>query len=155
MAVLGKNQLVAQNRKARHEYSIEEDIEAGLILMGSEVKSLRNGRASLGEAYAVEKDDGLYLINAHFAEYAPANRFGHEPRRPRKLLLHKKELNRLLGLVRRNGYTLVPLALRFNDRGIAKLNLGLAKGKRKADKRQDIKQRDWDRQKARLLRDRG
>jgi SsrA-binding protein len=149
------SKVVAQNRRARHDYHIEEHIEAGLALTGSEVKSLRGGRASIGEAYAGEKDGELYLLNAHISEYGPANRFGHDPRRPRKLLVHRKELNRLLGQVRRAGYTLVPLSIYFNARGLAKLDLGLAKGKRKEDRREDVKQRDWQRQKARLLRDRG
>jgi SsrA-binding protein len=149
------SKVVAQHRRARHDYHIEEHIEAGLALTGSEVKSLRGGRASIGEAYAGEKDGELYLLNAHISEYGPANRFGHDPRRPRKLLVHRKELNRLLGQVRRAGYTLVPLSIYFNARGLAKLDLGLAKGKRKEDRREDVKQRDWQRQKARLLRDRG
>jgi SsrA-binding protein len=149
------SKVVAQNRRARHDYHIEEHIEAGLALTGSEVKSLRGGRASIGEAYAGEKDGELYLLNAHISEYGPANRFGHDPRRPRKLLVHRRELNRLLGQVRRAGYTLVPLSIYFNARGLAKLDLGLAKGKRKEDRREDVKQRDWQRQKARLLRDRG
>ncbi|MEX0921192.1 MAG: SsrA-binding protein SmpB [Rhodovibrionaceae bacterium] len=147
--------LVAQNRKARHNYQIEENVEAGLALMGTEVKSLRAGKASLGEAYAGESKGELYLFNAHIGEYPPAQRFNHEPRRPRKLLVHKRELDRLLGQVRRDGYTLVPLSIYFNDRGIAKLDLGLAKGKRSFDKREDIKKRDWQRQKARLLREEG
>ena len=145
--------LVAQNRKARHNYHIEENIEAGLALVGTEVKSLRAGKASLGEAYAGEDRGELYLFNAHIAEYPPAQRFNHEPRRPRKLLVHKRELDRLLGQIRRDGYTLVPLSIYFNARGIAKLDLGLAKGKRNFDKREDIKKRDWQRQKARLLRE--
>jgi SsrA-binding protein len=149
------SKVVAQNRRARHDYHIEEHIEAGLALTGSEVKSLRGGRASIGEAYAGEKDGELYLLNAHISEYGPANRFGHDPRRPRKLLVHRRELNRLLGQVRRAGYTLVPLSIYFNARGLAKLDLGLAKGKRKEDRREDVKQRDWQRQKARLLRGRG
>ena len=147
--------LVAQNRKARHNFQIEENIEAGLALLGTEVKSLRAGKASLGEAYAGEMKGELYLFNAHIAEYPPAQRFNHEPRRPRKLLVHKRELDRLLGQVRRDGYTLVPLAIYFNPRGIAKLDLGLAKGKRQVDKREDIKKRDWQRRKAQLLREQG
>ena len=144
--------VVAQNRRARHDYSIEEHVEAGMVLTGSEVKSLRAGKASIGEAYAGEKNGELYLINAHIAEYGPANRFGHDPKRARKLLVHRRQLGRLLGQVRREGYTLVPLAIYFNDRGLAKLDLGLARGKRKEDRREDIKRRDWERQKARLLR---
>jgi SsrA-binding protein len=143
---------VAQNRKARHEYHIEDTIEAGLQLAGSEVKSLREGRANIGQAFAVDQGGELWLLNAHIAEYAPAARFGHEPTRPRKLLVHKRELDKLMGQIKREGYTLVPLSIYFNGRGIAKLNLGLARGKKKADKREDIKQRDWNRQKQRLLR---
>ena len=147
--------VVAQNRKARHNFQIEENLEAGIALLGTEVKSLRAGKASLGEAHAGEMKGELYLFNAHIAEYPPAQRFNHEPRRPRKLLVHKRELDRLLGQVRRDGYTIIPLSIYFNDRGIAKLDLGLAKGKRKVDKREDIKKRDWQRQKARLLREEG
>ena len=144
-----------QNRRARHEYLIEDSVEAGLVLMGSEVKSLRAGKASLGEAYAGEQSGELYLLNAHIAEYSPANRFGHSPKRARKLLLHKRERDRLLGQIRREGYTLVPLSIYFNDRGIAKLTLGLARGKKKADKREAAKQRDWQREKARILKAQG
>jgi len=143
---------VAQNRKARHEFHIEDSVEAGLQLTGSEVKSLRAGRANIGQAFAVDQRGEIWLMNAHIAEYAPAARFGHEPTRPRKLLLHKREIDKLMGQVKREGYTLVPLSIFFNGRGIAKLNLGLARGKKKADKREDIKKRDWERQKARLLR---
>ncbi|WP_119168835.1 SsrA-binding protein SmpB [Algihabitans albus] len=146
------NRPVAQNRKARHEFSIEDSFEAGLALTGSEVKSLRAGRANIGQSFAVDRNGELWLMNAHISEYAPAARFGHDPLRPRKLLLHRRELNRLLGQVKREGYALVPLSIYFNRRGVAKLNLGLARGKKKADKREDIKKRDWDRQKQRLLR---
>ena len=145
---------IAQNRKARHDYLIEDTIEAGLILAGSEVKSLRKGGVSINEAYAAERAGELYLMNANIPEYAAA-RINHEPRRPRKLLLHKKELNRLAGAVTRDGMTLVPLGLYFNERGIAKVAIGLAKGKRKADKRAAEKERDWQRQKGRILRARG
>ena len=151
----GAKQLVAQNRRARHDYIIEDTLEAGLMLTGSEVKSLRLGRCSLGEAYAGESHGELYLLNAHIAPYGPASRFNHEPKRPRKLLLHKRERDRLLGLIRRGGYTLVPLSVYFNERGIAKVEIGLAVGKRKADKREADKKRDWQRDKARLMRERG
>lgn len=151
----GAQRLVTQNHKARHDYLIEDTLEAGLMLTGTEVKSLRLGRCSLGEAYAVERDGELYLVNAHIAPYGPASRFNHEPRRPRKLLVHRRERDKLLGMVRRGGYTLVPLSIYFNARGIAKAQIGIARGKRKADKRQSEKQRDWQRQKARLLRNRG
>ncbi len=148
-------QLVAQNRKARHDYLIEATIEAGLVLTGSEVKSLRRGRCSIGEAYAHEEGGELYLRNMHISPYEAASRRNHEPRRRRKLLVHRRELARLIGLVQRGGYTLVPLSIYFNERGIAKLDLALARGKRKADKRETEKKRDWQRQKARLMRDRG
>jgi len=154
MAQGGKG-LVAQNRKARHNYLIEESLEAGLMLTGTEVKSLRQGRASIAEAYAADENGELFLFNAHIPIYDAAGRFNHEPKRPRKLLLHRRELARLIGLIRREGYTLVPLSLYFNERGIAKVQLGLARGKRKADKRETEKRRDWQRQKARLMRERG
>ena len=146
---------IAQNRKARHDYLIESTLEAGLVLTGSEVKSLRRGRCSIGEAYAHEEGGELYLRNMHISPYEAANRLNHEPRRRRKLLVHRRELARLIGQIQRGGYTLVPLSIYFNERGIAKLELAVARGKRKADKRQSEKQRDWQRQKARLLRDRG
>jgi SsrA-binding protein len=143
---------VAQNRRARHEYLIEDTLEAGLVLYGSEVKVLRSGQASIAEAYADEEGGELYLVNANIPEYAAAAHFTHEPRRPRKLLLHRKEVNRLLGAIRRQGVTLVPLSIYFNDKGRAKVALGLARGKRKADKRQAEKARDWSRDRARILR---
>ena len=142
---------IAQNRKARHDYLIEDTLEAGLMLAGSEVKSLRAGGVSINEAYAAERGGELFLMNANIPVYAAA-RINHEPRRARKLLLHKKELNRLTGAVTREGMTLVPLGLYFNDRGIAKVAIGLAKGKRKSDKRAAEKERDWKRDKARIMR---
>lgn len=142
---------VAENRKARHDYEIIETLEAGLVLMGSEVKSLRRGRASIAEAYASDEGGRLMLINANIPEYEAA-RVNHEPKRKRPLLLHRKEGNRLIGMINREGITIVPLALYFNDRGIAKISLGIAKGRKKHDKREAIKRRDWDRQKARILR---
>jgi len=151
----GGKVLVAQNRKARHNYQIEDSLEAGVVLAGTEVKSLRQGRASIAEAYAADERGELYLFNAHIPVYDAAGRFNHQPKRPRKLLLHRRELARLVGLVRREGYTLVPLSLYFNQRGIAKVELGLARGKRKVDKRETEKRRDWQRQKARLMRERG
>ncbi len=144
--------LVAQNRRARHDYTIEDSMEAGLALTGSEVKSLRHGRGSIVEAFAGEKGGEIWLMNAHIPEYEGARTFGHSPRRERKLLLHRRQIERLIGAVRREGATLVPLRLYFNDRGRAKLEIGLAKGKRKVDKRQDIRDRDWQRQQARALR---
>ena len=149
----GSQTLVAQNRKARHNYFIEDSLEAGLALQGTEVKSLRRGKASIGEAYAAEDKGELYLLNAQIPPYEAANRFNHEPKRPRKLLVHRREMDRLIGLIRREGYTLVPLRLYFNERGIAKLELGLGRGKRKQDKRETEKKRDWQREKARLMRE--
>ena len=151
----GGRVLVAQNRKARHDYLIEDSLEAGLVLTGTEVKSLRQGRASIVEAYAADEKGDLYLFNSHIPIYDAAGRFNHQPKRPRKLLLHRRELARLIGLIRREGYTLVPLSLYFTERGIAKVELGLARGKRKVDKRETQKRRDWQRQKARVMRERG
>jgi SsrA-binding protein len=144
----------AQNRKARHNFLIQDTVEAGMVLAGTEVKMLRQGQASINESYAAERDGALYLINAHIPEYKPA-RINHEPGRPRKLLLHRRELDKLLGAIRRDGMTIVPLGIYFNERGIAKCEIGLAKGKRKADKREAEKTRDWQRDKARLMRDKG
>ena len=145
----------AQNRRARHDYLIEDTLEAGLVLHGSEVKVLRQGQASIAEAYANESDGELFLVNANIPEYSAAKHFSHQPRRPRKLLLHRKEMARLLGAIRREGMTLVPLSIYFNERGRAKVELGLAHGKKKADKRQAEKSRDWQRDKARIMRARG
>ncbi|MBO6562609.1 MULTISPECIES: SsrA-binding protein SmpB [Nisaea] len=145
--------VIAKNRRARHDYFIEDTIEAGLVLTGSEVKSLRDGKASIGESYAGQDRGELTLFNAHIPEYPAAEPFNHEPRRPRRLLVHRKERDRLLGLIQREGATLVPLQLYFNRRGIAKLALGIAKGKKKLDKRETEKKRDWQREKARLIRD--
>ncbi len=147
--------VAADNRKARRNYFIEETIEAGIVLEGSEVKSLRAGRASLAESYATDRDGEIYLLNAHIAPYEPASGSGHAPRRPRKLLLRKRELSRLIGAVRREGMTLVPLSLYFNDRGLAKVALALARGKKLYDKRATEKARAWAREKQRLLRDKG
>ncbi len=146
---------IAENRKARHNYFINDTLEAGLMLTGTEVKSLRAGQASIAEAYAVEKDGSLHLINAHIPEYKGGNRFNHEPLRPRPLLLHKREIEKLANAIARAGVTVVPLKLYFNDRGIAKCLLGIAKGKKQHDKRATSKDRDWKRDQARLMRDRG
>ncbi|MBL4693495.1 MAG: SsrA-binding protein SmpB [Magnetovibrio sp.] len=145
--------IVAQNRKARFDYYIEDTFEAGIMLMGSEVKSLRKGSTSIAESYAQDKDGDLYLLNAHIPEYeAAAQHTGHQdPRRPRRLLLHRREIDRLMMSIARGGYTLVPLSIYFNDRGFAKVELGLGKGKNKGDKRQTSKDRDWKRDKARML----
>ncbi|MQX36676.1 SsrA-binding protein SmpB [Roseospira navarrensis] len=146
---------VAENRRARHDYAIQETFEAGIVLQGTEVKSLRQGRANLSESYAGGKDDELYLFNLHVPEYGNARHFSHETRRPRKLLMRKREIQKLLGAVSRKGMTLVPLSLYFNARGLAKVSIGLGQGKRTVDKRETVKQRDWNRQKQRLLRDKG
>jgi SsrA-binding protein len=148
----GAGTMVAQNRRARFNYEIEDTLEVGLVLQGSEVKSLRGGSASIAESYAGPKDGELYLLNAHIPEYKQSGQDNHAPRRPRKLLVHKREMERLMAGVQRGGYTLVPLRLYFNDRGIAKLELALAKGKKRHDKRQSEKARDWKRQKDRLMR---
>ena len=150
-----ERRVVAQNRRARHDYFIEDTLEAGIILLGSEVKSLREGKASIGEAFATEQGGELFLINAYIPEYSGANRFNHEPKRPRKLLVHRREMGKLLGAVGREGMTLVPLDIHFTPRGIAKVLIGVAKGKRKGDKRETVKERDWQRDKARLMRSRG
>ena len=147
--------VAAQNRKARHDYSIESTLEAGIVLTGTEVKSLRDGGAQITDAHAGERDGELWLFNAHIPEFAGGNRMNHEPKRPRKLLVHKREMNRLIGAVTRDGMTLIPLRLYFNGQGRAKLELALAKGKKKYDKRETIKERDWQREKGRLLRARG
>ncbi len=151
----GHSGSIAQNRKARHNYEILEKLEAGIVLTGTEVKSLRQGRATIGEAYAGEMDGELYLLNAFIPEYLSANRFNHEPKRPRKLLVKRREMGRLIGAVTREGMTIVPLAVYFNKRGIAKVELALAKGRQTHDKRDAIKTRDWQRQKARLMREKG
>ncbi len=149
------HRVAAQNRKARHAYEIEDSLEAGIVLLGSEVKALREGRANIAESYAKAEGDEIWLVNAHIPEYRQAGQFNHEPRRPRKLLLKKREAARLIGASEREGMALVPLKLYFNSRGIAKLELGLGKGKKHYDKRESQKKRDWDRQKARLLREKG
>ena len=147
--------VIALNRKARHNYEIEDTFEAGIMLTGSEVKSLRNGKANIAESYASDEDGEIYLINSYIPEYNQAGRYNHEPRRHRKLLLHAREVDRLLGSIQREGLTLIPLKLYFNKRGIAKLELGLARGKKLHDKRETAKKRDWDRQKARIMREKG
>lgn len=141
----------AQNRKARYDYEIGDSLEAGLVLTGSEVKSLRLGRCSIAEAFAAERDGDFWLMNAHFPEYESANRENHAPRRARKLLLKRREAKRLIGATERDGMTLIPLAIYFNDRGIAKCQIALARGKNRIDKRASIKERDWQRERRRLL----
>ncbi len=149
------NKLVAENRKARYNYAVEDTVEAGMMLTGSEVKSLREGQASIVESYASPEKGEMWLINSSIQPYKQAKHFNHEDRRPRKLLLKRREIERLKQARDRQGMTIVPLKLYFNDRGIAKLLLGLAKGKNVADKRQTEKKRDWSREKARLMRDKG
>jgi SsrA-binding protein len=146
---------IAENRRARYDYFIEDRIEAGLRLTGTEVKSLRNGRANIAESYAAVNGNEIELVNADIPPYGQANRFNHEPRRPRKLLLHRKQIDRLIGAVQREGRTLIPLRLYFNEKGIAKLELALATGKKNHDKREAVAERDWQRDKARLMRDKG
>ena len=148
--------IAADNRKARFHYEIGETFEAGLMLTGTEVKSLRTGKATIAESYVtVDRSGEVFLINANIPEYLQANRFNHEPKRPRKLLLHKRQISRLIGAVERDGMTLIPLKLYFNEQGRAKLQLALAKGKKLHDKRETEKKRDWSREKGRLLRQRG
>jgi SsrA-binding protein len=147
------NKLVAENRRARYDYAIEDTIEAGIMLLGSEVKSLRKGSANIAESYANVEDGELWLINAYIPAYEQAKTFGHEERRRRKLLVSKRELARLWQNTSREGMTIVPLKLYFNSKGIAKLLMGVAKGKKLADKRETEKKRDWQKQKARLLRE--
>ena len=147
--------IVADNRKARHLYFIESVLEAGVALAGSEVKSLRTGKANIGESYAMAKNGEIFLVNAYIPEYLMANRFNHEPRRTRKLLVHRSEARRLAAAVQREGMTLVPLKVYFNLKGKAKVELGVARGKKLHDKRQTAKARDWARDKARLLRAKG
>jgi SsrA-binding protein len=147
--------LIAENRRARFDYFIEDTLEAGLVLVGSEVKSLREGRANIAESYATPENGSLWLVNAYIPEYGPANRFNHQPRRPRKLLLHQRQFDKLQGAVEREGRTIVPLKLYFSDTGIAKLELALARGKKAHDKRDTMKDRDWKRDQQRLMRERG
>ncbi|MFC4270611.1 SsrA-binding protein SmpB [Sneathiella chungangensis] len=142
---------IAENRKARYNYFIHEEFEAGLILLGTEVKSLRAGRANIQDAYASFENDGLYLVNLHIPEYGHGNRFNHDPLRPRQLLMHKKEIKKIAGQIQKAGKTLVPLSMYFNDRGIVKVKVGLASGKKQHDKRATERERDWGREKQRLL----
>lgn len=147
--------IVAENRKARFNYEIVDTFETGLVLTGTEVKSLREGKANIADSYANEEGGEMWLINSYVPEYLQANQFNHEPRRRRKILVKLKEIARLGQAVQRDGMTLVPLKIYFNDKGTAKLQLALAKGKKLHDKRETQKERDWNRQKSRLLRDRG
>ena len=146
---------VADNRKARFNYEIGEKFEAGIALTGSEVKSLRSGKAAIAESYADTRRGEIWLINSNIPEYLQASRFNHTPKRPRKLLLHQRQINKLIGAVEREGMTVVPLKIYFNDKGRAKVEIALAKGKKLHDKRETEKKRDWDREKGRLLRQKG
>jgi len=146
---------VADNRKARFNYEIVETYEAGIALTGTEVKSLRGGKATIGEAYAGPSAEEFFLFNAYIPEYLQANRFNHETRRPRRLLLHKRQINKLIGATQREGFTVIPLKIYFNERGRAKVELGLGRGKKLHDKRETEKERSWNRERARLMRDKG
>ena len=150
-----KTKLIAENRRARYDYFLEDNVEAGIMLVGTEIKALRDGRANIAESYAAVEGREIVLINADIPPYKQANRFNHEPRRPRKLLLHRKQIDRLIGAVQRDGQTIIPLRLYLNEAGKAKLEIALAKGKKLHDKRETEAARDWQRDKARLMRDRG
>jgi SsrA-binding protein len=147
--------VAAQNRKARHNFFIEDKLEAGVVLVGTEVKSLREGGCQITDAHADVRQGELWLVNSSIPEYKGGNRFNHEPRRPRKLLVHKRQLNKLIGSIQREGMTIVPLSIYFNEHGRAKVELGLAKGKKKHDKRETEKAREWQREKGRVMRARG
>ena len=149
------SKLIAENRRARFDYFLDETLEAGLALTGTEVKALREGKANIAESYVGVEGRELALINAHIPEYGPANRFNHEPRRKRKLLLHRKEIDKLIGAAQREGRTLVPTRLYFNDRGMVKLQVALARGKKAHDKRAAESERDWKREQGRLMREKG
>ncbi|MBV7257027.1 SsrA-binding protein SmpB [Pacificimonas sp. WHA3] len=150
-----KHRMIAENRKARFEFYIEDTFEAGIVLHGTEVKSLRDGKSTIGESYAEIRNDEAWLVNANIPEYSHGNRQNHEPKRPRKLLMKRREIDKLGGAIQRQGMTLVPLSMYFDDNGRAKVELALAKGKQLHDKRAVQKDRDWKRDKARLLRERG
>ncbi len=152
-ATFDKTKTVAENRRARYDYFIEDIFEAGIALTGTEVKSLRFGQGSIAESYAEVRAGEAWLINANVPEFSHGNRYNHEPKRPRKLLLHEREIGRLQGAVERKGMTVVPLSIYFNSRGRAKVELALAKGKNAADKRQTVKDRDWKREQSRIMRD--
>lgn len=150
-----KQRVVAENRRARYDYFLDDKFEAGIMLTGTEVKSLRAGSGTIAESYAEVKDDEVWLINANIQEWSHGNRYNHTPTRPRKLLLSRRQINRLHGAVMRKGMTIVPLSIYFNSKGRAKLELALAKGKKAPDKRQTEKDRDWKRQQGRLMREHG
>jgi SsrA-binding protein len=144
--------VIAQNKRARFDYELLETLEVGIVLTGSEMKSLRSGKASINESFAGEMKGEIYLFNANISEYTQASHFNHEPRRPRKLLMHKKQMNKFLGAIRKKGLTLVPVVMYFNHRGRVKLQVALGRGKKTVDKRETIKERDWKRDQGRLLR---
>lgn len=150
-----KKKIVAENRRARYDYFLDDKFEAGIMLTGTEVKSLRFGSGNIAESYAEVKDDEVWLINANIPEWSHGNRYNHTPTRPRKLLLSRRQINKLHGAVMRKGMTIVPLSIYFNSKGRAKLELALAKGKKAPDKRQTEKDRDWKRQQGRLMREHG
>ena len=152
-AAFDKKKTVAENRRARFDYFIEGVYEVGICLTGTEVKSLRFGQGSIVESYAELKDGEVWLVNANVPEFSHGNRYNHEPKRPRKLLLHEREIEKLTGAVERKGMTLVPLSVYFNGRGRAKVELALAKGKNDADKRHTIKEREWKRDQSRIMRE--
>ena len=154
-ATFDKKKTVAENRRARFDYYIDDVFEAGIALTGTEVKSLRFGEGSIAESYAEVRDGQVWLVNSNVPEFSHGNRFNHEPKRPRKLLLHEREIAKLTGAVERKGMTLVPLSIYFNGRGRAKVELALAKGKNAADKRHTVKEREWKREQGRLLREHG
>lgn len=154
-ATFEKTKIVAENRRARFDYEVDSVYEAGIALTGTEVKSLRFGEGSIAESYAEVKDGAVWLVNSNVPEFAHGNRYNHEPKRPRKLLLHEREINRLHGAVARDGMTLVPLMIYFNSRGRAKVELALARGRKAHDKREHIKEREWKRDAARIMRERG
>ena len=154
--LISTNATVVDNKKARFDYALGDIVEAGIMLVGTEVKSLRMGQANIKEAYVGPKSGEIWLFNANIPEYQQASQhLQHDPKRPRKLLLHKREVDKLLGAVTREGYTIMPMKLYFNERGIAKLTIALAKGKQAHDKRETKKKRDWDKQKGRIMRDKG
>ncbi|CAA9333907.1 MAG: tmRNA-binding protein SmpB [uncultured Microvirga sp.] len=151
----GAGKVVADNRKARFNYEILDTYEAGIALTGTEVKSLRGGKATISESYAGPSGDEIFLFNSYIPEYVQANRFNHETRRPRRLLLHKRQIDKLIGATQREGFSVIPLKIYFNEKGRAKVELGLGRGKKLHDKRETEKQRTWDREKGRLMREKG
>ena len=154
-APFDKAKVVAENRRARFDYFVEERLEAGIELQGTEVKALRGGEGSIAESYALVEDEQVFLINSHIPEYSHGNRMNHEPRRPRRLLMKRREINKLTGAIQRQGLTVVPLSVYFNGAGKAKVELALGRGKKAHDKRDTIKERDWKREQGRIMRDRG